>query len=150
MKGTRQKKILELIDKNDIDTQEMLVEKLHESGFEVTQTTASRDIRELKLVKVMTGRGTYKYTAPGAVKEKSAPVINSAITDSVISVDYANNLIVVKTLPGMGNAVGVCIDSLETSKVLGSVAGDDTVLVVVREEKLAETVASELREVFGA
>jgi len=149
VKNARQKKILELIEQNDIDTQEMLVTKLQENGFEVTQTTASRDIRELKLVKVMTGRGTYKYTVGGASKEKSAPVVNSAITDSVIKVDFAQNLVVVRTLPGMGNAVGVCIDSLEIPNILGTVAGDDTVLLVVREASLAESVTEELKTTFG-
>lgn len=150
MKNARHKKILELIEKYDIETQEMLVEKLHDCGFEVTQTTASRDIRELKLLKVTTGRGSYKYTAPGAIREKNAPVVNSAITDSIVKIDWAQNIVVVKTLPGMGNAVGVCIDSIESSKIIGSVAGDDTVLIVVRDSELAEQVAGELRDAFRA
>ena len=125
-------------------------EKLHEEGFEVTQTTASRDIRELNLLKVSTGRGTYKYTAPNAIREKKAPVINSAITDSIVKIDWAQNIVVVKTLPGMGNAVAVCIDSIESSKVIGSVAGDDTVLIVVRDTELAELVAGELLNAFRA
>ena len=150
MKNARHKKILELVEKNDIETQEMLVEKLHEEGFEVTQTTASRDIRELNLLKVSTGRGTYKYTAPSAIREKKTPVVNSAIPDSIVKIDWAQNIVVVKTLPGMGNAVAVCVDSIESSKVIGSVAGDDTVLIVVRDTELAELVAGELRNAFRA
>lgn len=149
MKNARQKKILELIEKYDIDTQEALVERLYEEGYSVTQTTASRDIRELKLVKGISAQGTYKYVLPEVKKDKTSPVLNSQITDSVIKIDYAHNLVVVKTLPGMANAIGVCIDSLEIAEIIGSVAGDDTILIVLREDEIAANATAKLKEVFG-
>lgn len=149
MKNARQKKILELVEKYDIDTQEALVERLLEEGYSVTQTTASRDIRELKLVKGISAQGTYKYVLPEVKKDKSSPVLNSQITDSVIKIDYAHNLVVVKTLPGMANAIGVCIDSLEIAEIIGSVAGDDTILIVLREDEIAANATAKLKEVFG-
>ena len=149
MKNIRQKKILELIEKYDIDTQETLIERLFEVGINVTQTTISRDIRELKLVKGMTGRGTYKYIVPGVKKENSTPVLNSALTDAVIKIEAAKNIVVVKTFPGMANALGVCIDTLEHPHIVGSVAGDDTVLLVVRDDETASLVEEKLKNVFG-
>ena len=149
MKNARQNKILELIEKYDIDTQEALVERLSAEGYSVTQTTASRDIRELKLVKGISAQGTYKYVLPEVKKDKSSPVLNSQITDSVIKIDYAHNLVVVKTLPGMANAIGVCIDSLEIAEIIGSVAGDDTILIVLREDEIAANATAKLKEVFG-
>ena len=149
MKNARQKKILELVEKYDIDTQEALVEHLLEEGYSVTQTTASRDIRELKLVKGISAHGTYKYVLPESKRDKTSPVLNSQITDSVVKIDYAHNLVVVKTLPGMANAIGVCIDSLEIAEIIGSVAGDDTILIVLREEEIAANATAKLKEVFG-
>ena len=149
MKNLRHKKILELIEEYDIDTQETLIEKLGEIGISVTQTTVSRDIRELKLVKGMTGRGTYKYIVPGVKRENNTPVLNSALTDAVVKIEAAKNIVVVKTFPGMGNALGVCIDTLEHPHIVGSVAGDDTVLLVVRDDETASMVEEKLKNVFG-
>ena len=148
MKAQRQKKIIEIIEKYDIDTQEALIAKLVEVGFEVTQTTISRDIRQLKLVKGMTGNGTYKYIVPGAKRENNTPVLNSAITDSVSSIDFAQNIVVVKTLPGMANAVAVCIDSLDAHGLVGSVAGDDTILLVMKDNTFAVELSAELNKIF--
>lgn len=149
MKNARQKMILELIEKHDIDTQETLIEKLAELGISATQTTISRDIRELKLVKGMTGTGAYKYILPGVKRENSAPVLNSALTDAVIKIEAAKNIVVVKTYPGMGNALGVCIDTLEHPHIVGSVAGDDTVLLVIKDDETARLVEEKLKAVFG-
>lgn len=149
MKNLRHKKILELIEEYDIDTQETLIERLGEIGINVTQTTVSRDIRELKLVKGMTGRGTYKYIVPGVKRDNNTPVLNSALTDAVVKIEAAKNIVVVKTFPGMGNALGVCIDTLEDPNIIGSVAGDDTVLLVLRDDEIAITVREKLKNVFG-
>ena len=149
MKNARQKMILELIEKYDIDTQETLIERLSELGISATQTTISRDIRELKLVKGMTGTGTYKYILPGVKRENSAPVLNSALTDAVIKIEAAKNIVVVKTYPGMGNALGVCVDTLEHPHIVGSVAGDDTVLLVMKDDETAKLVEENLKGVFG-
>ena len=113
MKNIRQKKILELIEKYEIDTQETLIERLMEVGIAVTQTTVSRDIKQLKLVKGLTGRGTYKYVQPTAKSDTQVPVLNSALTDSVKNIEAAGNIVVIKTYPGMANALAVCVDSLE-------------------------------------
>ena len=150
MKNARQQKILELIDRYDIDTQELMIEKLREAGINATQTTISRDIRELKLVKGISASGIYKYVLPTAKKEASVAVLNSALTESVVAIESAGNIVVVKTYPGMANALAVCVDSLEKPHIIGSVAGDDTVLIVVRDTELAELVASELRNAFRA
>lgn len=149
MKNARQQKILELISEYDIDTQETLIAKLSEAGFTVTQTTVSRDIRQLNLVKGVTSKGTYKYVAPEVRRDSSVPVLNSAITDSVVKIDTACNIVVVKTFPGMANAIAVCVDSLYHDDIVGSVAGDDTVLLVVKTADTAESLAVTLKSTFG-
>ena len=148
MKNARQQKILELIDTYEIDTQEMMIEKLSEAGIKATQTTISRDIRELKLIKGMSSKGTYKYILPGVKKENNIPVLNSVLTDSVTRIEAAGNIVVIKTYPGMANALAVCVDSFEKPHIIGSVAGDDTILLVVRTDEVAREVAKELKEVF--
>ena len=149
MKNTRQQKILELIEIYDIDTQEMMIDKLKEVGINATQTTISRDIRELNLVKGMSGRGNYKYILPGVKKDRNTPILNSVLTESVVGIEAAGNIVVVKTYPGMANALAVCVDSLEKPHIVGSVAGDDTILLVVRNDDIARDVAKELREAFN-
>jgi transcriptional regulator of arginine metabolism len=149
MKNARQKKILELIEKYDIDTQETLIARLREVGISATQTTLSRDIRELKLVKGMTGRGTYKYIVPGVKRDSNAPVLNSAITEAVTKIEAAGNIVVVKTFAGMANAVAVCVDTLEHPHIVGSVAGDDTILLVIKDIETAKMVEEKLKTVFG-
>ena len=150
MKNARQQKILELIEKYDIDTQDTLIKRLAEAGYNVTQTTASRDIRQLNLIKGITANGTYKYVAPGAVmvKESKIPVLNSAITDSVTKIDYAGNIVVVKTFSGMANAIAICFDSLHRDDIVGCVAGDDTILIVVKTPEGAADLVKELIGVF--
>ena len=149
MKNARQRKILELVEQYDIDTQETLIQKLSEAGIETTQTTISRDIRQLQLAKGITERGTYKYVLPELKKSGSSPVLNSALTDSIIKIESAENIIVVKTFAGMANAIAVCIDSLELSELVGSVAGDDTVLLVIKTTRDAAVVERKLKETFG-
>ena len=149
MKNARQNKILELIEQYEIGTQETLIKKLAECGFDVTQTTISRDIRQLNLVKGPTGRGTYKYVAQGARVESSAPGHTSALTEAVVSVVAAQNIVVVKTHSGMANAIAVCVDSFHISGIVGSVAGDDTVLLVVKTAERANAVERELISTFG-
>lgn len=149
MKNARQQKILELIEKYDIDTQETLIERLREEGYVVTQTTVSRDIKQLSLVKGVTGRGTYKYVSPGVKSTANTHVLNSAITESIVHIEVAENIIVIKTLSGMANAVGVCVDSLNVTGVVGCVAGDDTVLIVAKSSEVAKSVESELKEGLG-
>ena len=149
MKNARQQKILELIEKYDIDTQETLITKLAEIGYNVTQTTISRDIRQLNLVKGVTAMGTYKYVVPSVGVSANVPVLNSAITDSVVKIAPAGNIVVVKTFSGMANAIAVCVDSLHHDDIVGSVAGDDTILLVVSDAESAVSLAEELKRTFG-
>lgn len=151
MKNARQQKILEIIEKYDIDTQDALIKRLAEEGYIVTQTTVSRDIRQLNLIKGISVNGTYKYIAPGSVmsNEGRTPVLNSAITDAVIRVEAAGHIVVVRTYSGMANAIAVCFDSLNRDDIVGSVAGDDTILLVVKTSEGALRLERELRETFG-
>ena len=148
MKIARQLVILELIERYDIDTQDTLIKRLKEVGYNVTQTTVSRDIKQLNLVKGVTAMGTYKYVAPAA-KETNVPVLGSAITDSVVKIEAACNIVVVKTYAGMANAIAVCVDSMYHDAIVGSVAGDDTILLVIRDAEAAKEFALALCKTFG-
>ena len=149
MKNARQKKILELIELYDIDTQETLIKRLSEAGFAVTQTTVSRDIRQLNLVKATTPRGSYKYVSPDVTTSAGAPVLNSALTDAVTKIEAAENIVVIKTFAGMANALAVCVDSLHLPGIVGSVAGDDTILLVIKSSELARETEAELKASFA-
>lgn len=148
MKNLRQQKILEIISKFDIDTQEKLISKLNEEGYFATQTTISRDINQLKLVKAVTSDGKYKYIVPNVQTVNNKVVMNSAFTEAVVSVKIAQNIVVVKTLAGMANAVGVCIDSLSHDDIVGSVAGDDTIIIVTVDVLTAQKVEKHLKDAF--
>lgn len=148
MKGLRQQKILEIIRNYDIDTQEALIAKLAEAGYIVTQTTISRDINQLKLVKAVTASGAYKYIVPDVKRENNRTVMNSALTDAVIKIEAARNIVVVKTLSGMANAIAVCVDSLNHDDIVGSVAGDDTIIIVTKDDDVADTMAGNLKNAF--
>ena len=150
MKNSRQQKILEIIEKHDIDTQETLIAKLAEEGYTVTQTTVSRDIRQLNLVKGVTARGTYKYVSPATHKaEKNTPVLNSSIADAIIKIEAACNIVVVKTYPGMANAAAAAVDALAGDSIIGCIAGDDTIFIVVKNDDEAERVTNNLRAVIS-
>lgn len=148
MKSLRQQKILEIIENNDIDTQDALIAKLAEAGYNVTQTTISRDINQLKLVKAVTDTGTYKYIIPDVKRENNRAVMNSALTDAVTKIEAAKNIVVVKTLSGMANAIAVCVDSLNHDEIVGSVAGDDTVIIVTKDDDIAYSMAENLKLAF--
>ena len=148
MKRLRQEKMLELISKYEIDTQDDLIELLRENGFEVTQATVSRDIRELKISKMTTGRGTYRYVLPKQTAPTSNMKFNSALMDALIGVDYACNIIVIKTQAGLANAVAVGLDSMHLENILGCVAGDDTILLVTRSEDAARQIADRFHDII--
>lgn len=144
MKNARLEAILKIIANEDIDTQEMLLQRLQERGFRATQATVSRDIRELKLVKSMTSKGNYRYE-PGA-KPVSMPLkFTSALTDSVTRLDVGGNILVVHTYPGMANAVAACLESMKHEGVLGCVAGDDTILVVAPDADTAVRLSESIQ-----
>ena len=132
MKVERHSKIVELIGKYDIETQEELAEKLNESGFNVTQATVSRDIRELKLTKIPTSSGKQKYAVIGDSGEAMAQKYERVLREAFISVDMAQNILVIKTVAGMANAVCAAIDAMNMKEIVGSVAGDDTIMCAVR------------------
>ncbi len=145
MKKIRHKKIIEIVEAYDIETQEDLISRLRAAGFDVTQATVSRDIRELKLTKGMSESGKYRYMPPSADEGERQSVYTSALMGSVKSVDYAMNNLVVKTYPGMAQAVAAALDSFHEKAILGCVAGDDAIIVVVRDEASAAALAAKIR-----
>ena len=148
MKNARQKKILELIERYSIDTQETLIAKLKSEGYDATQTTISRDINQLKLVKAITSDGSYKYIKPDVRREDNRTVMSSALTNAVVKIESAKNIVVIKTLSGMANALAVCVDSLDHDHIVGSVAGDDTIIIVTKEDEIAESMQDNLKAIF--
>ena len=149
MKSERQQKILELIGEYEIETQEELIFYLNKYGFETTQATVSRDIRELKLIKVSSSVGNYKYAVQGTASHAiPAPKFNGALVDSIIKVSYANNIIVLKPFPGLANAIGAGIDAIHSPEILGCIAGDDTVMVVVSSDGAAEDLSDKIKHMM--
>lgn len=148
MKKGRQEKIIELITKYEIETQDELMEFLGEEGYTVTQATVSRDIRDLDLVKVAMPGGTYKYVVSHVSHKspKNAGPLSHAVSDTVLSVNCAQNIVVLRTTPGMAQAVAIAIDRVPDNEILGCVAGDDTILVVVTDAETALHVASRLKK----
>lgn len=147
MKSKRQTKILEIVANENIETQEELIDKLKSVGFDVTQATISRDIRELKLTKVMGETGS-KYIIPQAVTDDGQHVYSKALTASIRRVDVSFNLVVIRTYPGMANAVAAGIDSLKNKEILGCVAGDDTILVATHGEEDSLTLKKRLEKII--
>ena len=149
MKAQRQAKIVEIISNTNVETQEQLLQALTDQGFSSTQATISRDIKELRIVKELTSLGTYRYCVP----EKDAPPalsdrLNNIFRECVISVDYAENLVVIHTLPGMANAAAPALDAMRSGAVLGTLAGDDTVVIVMREGHAAAAFSGEIKAVI--
>ncbi len=146
IRNSRQNKLLELISEKDIETQDELVEELRKSGFAVTQATVSRDIKDLGLIKASVDGKKQRYTM-----ERNDNTVTSKFTDmfkrAVISIDFAVNIVVIHTLSGSANIAGMMIDRLKNKSVLGCVAGDDTVFAVLRDEKAAEEMTEQLREI---
>ena len=140
---------MEIISTTNVETQEQLLDALREAGFNSTQATISRDIKELRIVKELTSLGTYRYCVP----EKDAPPaisdrLNNIFRECVISVDYAENLVVIHTLPGMANAAASALDAMRSGAVLGTLAGDDTVVIVMREGHAAAAFSGEIKAVI--
>ncbi|AMA74640.1 MULTISPECIES: transcriptional regulator AhrC/ArgR [Aneurinibacillus] len=136
-KGQRHIKIREIIARNDVETQDELVYLLCEAGFNVTQATVSRDIKELHLVKVPTNDGRYKYSLPADQRFNPHHKLKRTLIDSFVSIDQADNLLVMKTMPGNAHAIGALIDNLEWSEILGTICGDDTILIICRTKEAA-------------
>lgn len=149
MKLKRHNKILEIIENNNIETQEELIAKLKIAGYDVTQATVSRDIRELKLLKQMSDMGTYKYVVPKNNTGENQHVYSRALASSIKSVDSSYNDIVIKTYPGMANAVAAGVDSLHEADILGCVAGDDCIIIVTRDTDSAVAIAHRITKLIN-
>lgn len=148
MKIARHAKILELIETHDIETQDDLAQKLCEEGFMVTQATVSRDIREMKLTKIATEKGRQKYAVISGNDTEITERLTRVFKEAVVKMDYAQNMIVIKTLEGMGMAVGVALDNMQNTEILGTIAGDDTVFCVVRSHNQAAVIIEKLYRII--
>ena len=150
MKSQRQAKIMEIISTINVETQEQLLQELQAAGFRSTQATISRDIKELRIVKELSALGTYRYTV--AAKEMPTTFstrINTIFRECVTRYDYAQNIVVIHTLPGLAGAAASAIDAMSMSVVVGTLAGDDTVMVVMRDNNAAAAFCGEISGLIG-
>ena len=149
MKNDRQNRTLAIIALEDIDTQEALLERLQQEGIRCTQATISRDIKQLHLIKEPIGRGRYRYAV--SIHRKSLNVADKLLTifrESVTSIDFAQNIVVIKTLSGLASAACEAVDSMKVSYMVGSLAGENTVLLVMRDNESAEIFCEEIKEML--
>ena len=146
MKIRRQTKILELIKAHPIETQSELLERLKQEGFRVTQATVSRDIKEMRLIKVPDSHGAYRYAADTPEEQEEEPSHSYLFATAVTGVDYAHTLVVIKTKVGMAQAVCAALDSTNRAGVLGTLAGDDTIFVATRTDAASAGLVSDLKK----
>ena len=150
MKSKRQAKIMEIISNTNVETQEQLLVELQAAGFSSTQATISRDIKELRIVKELTNLGTYRYTtAAREVPSTFSGRLNAIFRECVTSFDYAQNIIVIHTLPGLAGAAASALDAMNMSVVLGTLAGDDTVSIVMRDNNAAAAFCGEIKSLLN-
>lgn len=147
MKTRRQAKILELIRKNDIETQEELSDYLEKEGYQVTQATVSRDIRELKLTKVAMSSGRQKYAALMGADEDLSQKYVRVFKDGFASMDMAQNILVIRTVSGMAMAVAAALDAMQMHEIVGCIAGDDTIMCAIRSVDETVSVMDRLRKI---
>ncbi len=148
MKTVRQVAILDIIEKQNVETQEDLAEELRRRGIRVTQATVSRDIKELRLLKVLTPSGAYKYATADKAENGLNDRFVRMLAESVLSVTSANNLIVVKTLSGSANVAAEALDSMHWPELLGTLAGDNTILLIIRSNEEVPMVISRIQEMM--
>lgn len=148
MKKSRHQKIKELVEQFEIETQEELADKLKEAGYSVTQATVSRDIRELKLSKVPMGDGRQKYTILVHTDHYLSDKYIRVLKDGFVSMDMAQNILVVKTVSGMAMAVAAALDAMKLKEIVGSIAGDDTIMMAVRTVEDTQIVMDKIRSVL--
>lgn len=146
LRNVRQQKILEIIVDKEIDTQEELCAELNKLNFNVTQATISRDIKELKLYKISGTTKKYKYACLESDDDSVRGKMKTLFRECVQTINYANNLIVIKTMRGNGSTAGMFVDSLQIKEIIGSVAGDDTLMIVVDSNDNASVIAQKLKE----
>ncbi|MCA1030677.1 transcriptional regulator ArgR [Bacillus timonensis] len=147
-KGQRHIKIREIITANEIETQDELVDMLRGAGFNVTQATVSRDIKELHLVKVPMMDGRYKYSLPADQRFNPLQKLKRALMDAFVKMDAAGHMLVMKTLPGNANAIGALIDNLDWDEILGTICGDDTCLIICRTPEDTEGISKRLLDML--
>ena len=149
MKNDRQAKILAIIEREPIDTQEQLQRRLQEEGIRCTQATISRDIKQLHLIKEPIGRGQYRYAVSvQSSRLNVADKLRTIFRESIVSVDHAQNLVVIKTMPGLANAAASAMDNMNIPYLVGSLAGDDTALLVLRDSESAQSFCDEIHEML--
>ena len=149
MKNDRQNMILEIISQESIETQEQLLARLRERGITSTQATISRDIKQMHLIKEPVGQGVYKYAVSGnRTKLNFAERLRTIFRESITSIDSAENMVVVKTMPGLASAACAALDDMDISYMLGSLAGDDTAFLVMKDTESALTFCKEIREML--
>ena len=149
MKIKRQAKIMEIISAMDIETQEQLLDELQKSGFKSTQATISRDIKELRIVKELTSMGTYRYaTSNKEVGGTFSARLNTIFRECVTSFDYAQNLVVIKTLPGLASAACSALDSMRIDTLVGTLAGDDTAFLLMKDNTSADEFFHEIEKLL--
>lgn len=147
-KGQRHIRIRDIITNHEVETQDELVERLRQGGFNVTQATVSRDIKEMHLVKVPLPDGRYKYSMPAEQKFNPAQKLKRLLLDTFVSIDYADNLVVMRTLPGNANAIGALIDNSQWPEVLGTICGDDTILIICRSKEYSRDITQRFTEMM--
>jgi transcriptional regulator of arginine metabolism len=149
MKNSRHTRILEIISDYVIETQDDLIEKLKESGYNVTQATVSRDIKQLGLIKTATKDGGYKYTSAKNESSSNENKLKNIMRETAVNAQNAQNIVVVKTFPGMANAAAAALDALAEEAIVGSIAGDDTIFIVVHSNEEAFEFTNYIREIIG-
>lgn len=149
MKADRQEEILQIIENFEIDTQEELAARLREKGYKVTQATVSRDIKEMRLIKISGRQNTYRYARPGRHESAVNDRMIRLLSDSTLDIDYAGQMIVVKTLSGSANVAAEAIDNMNWPEVLGTIAGDNTIFIAVRSESDSSEIAARIRKLSG-
>ena len=145
MKKLRQKKIIELVETYDVETQEELAEYLKQAGYQVTQATVSRDIRELKLSKLPAGGGRQKYIFVKQEEAQPGDKYIRVLREGFVSMDMAQNILVIKTVSGMAMAVAAAIDTMRLKEIVGSIAGDDTIMMAVRTVEETKVLMEKIR-----
>ncbi len=148
MKEKRQAKILEMIRRQDVGTQEELCRLLNREGFPTTQATVSRDIKELKLTKISLQGGEKKYILLSDMGEEMNEKYNRVFRDGVVSIDMAQNILVIRTVSGMAMAVAVAIDTMNCHEIVGSIAGDDTIMCAVRSVEETESLVRKFKKLL--
>lgn len=149
MKNDRHNHLLQIIAEESVETQEQLLERLRERGIKSTQATISRDIKELHLVKEPAGQGRYRYAVSAhRTKLNFADRLRTILRESLLSSDYAQNIVVIKTMPGLAQGAASALDGMQINNMVGSLAGDDTVMIIMRDQESASDFCDEIRDML--